>query len=133
MPSSILARASGRTQSQGRPSPQPARVRAGGVASAVRLTIEQLKPRHQVISPTRGETHFQPVLLGTVIRSACDIRLARQRWLVTAISVITLREFYARVSRMGLDPFDRVGQGSARQFMIAPYYFARLRLVTGER
>ncbi len=30
-------------------------------------------------------------------------------WLLTLIAVLTLREFYTLVRRLGLEPFDRVG------------------------
>lgn len=43
-------------------------------------------------------------------------------WLATLIAVFTLREFYAMVKRMGLDPFDRFGMAIAAVMMLAPYY-----------
>jgi phosphatidate cytidylyltransferase len=43
-------------------------------------------------------------------------------WLVTAISVLTLREFYAMVKRMGLDPFDRFGLVIGAAITLAPFY-----------
>lgn len=43
-------------------------------------------------------------------------------WLATLIAVLTLREFYAMVARMGLDPFDRFGMTIAAVIMLAPYY-----------
>jgi phosphatidate cytidylyltransferase len=43
-------------------------------------------------------------------------------WLVTVISVLTLREFYAMVKRMGLDPFDRFGQVIGAALILAPFY-----------
>ncbi len=43
-------------------------------------------------------------------------------WLITAISVLTLREFYALVSRMGIEPFDRFGMVIAAVMMLAPRY-----------
>ncbi|HWA09621.1 MAG TPA: phosphatidate cytidylyltransferase [Opitutaceae bacterium] len=43
-------------------------------------------------------------------------------WLVTAISVLTLREFYAMVKRMGPDPFDRFGLTLAAALTLGPCY-----------
>jgi phosphatidate cytidylyltransferase len=43
-------------------------------------------------------------------------------WLATLIAVLTLREFYAMVARMGLDPCDRFGMAIAAVIMLAPYY-----------
>jgi phosphatidate cytidylyltransferase len=43
-------------------------------------------------------------------------------WLVTAISMLTLREFYAMVKRMGLDPFDRFGLLLGIAITLAPCY-----------
>ncbi|MSU69459.1 MAG: phosphatidate cytidylyltransferase [Opitutaceae bacterium] len=45
-------------------------------------------------------------------------------WLVTAISVLTQREFYAMLNRMGLEPFDRVGLALGAAIMLAPCYLA---------
>ena len=44
-------------------------------------------------------------------------------WLVTVIGVLTLREFYAMVKRMGPDPFDRFGLFLGAALMLAPCYF----------
>jgi phosphatidate cytidylyltransferase len=43
-------------------------------------------------------------------------------WLVTVVGVLTLREFYAMVKRMGLDPFDRFGLVIAAVITLAPRY-----------
>ena len=43
-------------------------------------------------------------------------------WLVTAISVFTLREFYTMLERMGLDPFDRSGLVLGGVITLAPLY-----------
>ncbi|HEX2099275.1 MAG TPA: phosphatidate cytidylyltransferase [Candidatus Synoicihabitans sp.] len=43
-------------------------------------------------------------------------------WLVTAIAVLTLREFYALLHRMGVDPFDRFGLALAALICLAPVY-----------
>lgn len=45
-------------------------------------------------------------------------------WLVAAISVLTLREFYGMVGRMGLDPFNRLGFLLGAAITLAPCYFA---------
>lgn len=46
-------------------------------------------------------------------------------WLATLIAVFTLREFYAMVERMGLNPFDRFGMAIAAVMMLAPYYLQK--------
>lgn len=46
-------------------------------------------------------------------------------WLVTAISVLTLREFYAMLAKMGLDPFDRFGLALAALMTLAPCYLPK--------
>lgn len=43
-------------------------------------------------------------------------------WLLTLIAVLTLREFYALVHRLGLEPFDRVGMLLAGLLTLAPKY-----------
>jgi phosphatidate cytidylyltransferase len=43
-------------------------------------------------------------------------------WLVTAIAVLTLREFYGLLRRMGVVPFDRVGLVFAALLCLAPLY-----------
>lgn len=46
-------------------------------------------------------------------------------WLVALISVLTLREFYALLGRMGVDPFDRFGLALAAVMTLAPLYLER--------
>ena len=43
-------------------------------------------------------------------------------WLVTAIAVLTLHEFYAMLRRMGLAPFDRLGLLLGAAITLAPCY-----------
>ncbi len=43
-------------------------------------------------------------------------------WLVTAISIFTLREFYGMLKRMGLDPFDRFGLLLGAIIPLSPLY-----------
>lgn len=43
-------------------------------------------------------------------------------WLVTAVAVLTLRELYALIRRMGIEPFDRLGLTFAAALTLAPYY-----------
>ena len=45
-------------------------------------------------------------------------------WLVALISVLTLREFYGMVERMGLDPFDRFGMVMGAAITLAPCYLS---------
>jgi phosphatidate cytidylyltransferase len=51
-------------------------------------------------------------------------------WLVTAIAVLTLREFYALLHRMGVDPFDRVGMALAALLCLAPVYLEQYGIRT---
>ncbi len=43
-------------------------------------------------------------------------------WLVMVVAVLTQREFYQMVRRMGLDPFDKVGMTLGALVMLAPHY-----------
>src|SRR5690606_39242348 len=43
-------------------------------------------------------------------------------WLVTAIAVLTLFEFYGLLRRMGMEPFNRVGLTLAALLCLAPRY-----------
>ncbi|MBI5382029.1 MAG: phosphatidate cytidylyltransferase [Opitutae bacterium] len=43
-------------------------------------------------------------------------------WMVALVGVLTLREFYAMLSRMGLDPFDRFGTVLGAAILLAPLY-----------
>ncbi len=45
-------------------------------------------------------------------------------WLVAAISVLTLHEFYALLERMGIAPFNRLGLLFAAAITLAPRYLA---------
>jgi len=43
-------------------------------------------------------------------------------WMLTLIGALTLREFYALIAKMGLDPFDKFGIASGVALMLAPRY-----------
>ncbi|TAG32017.1 MAG: phosphatidate cytidylyltransferase, partial [Verrucomicrobia bacterium] len=43
-------------------------------------------------------------------------------WLICVVAVLTQREFYQMVHRMGLDPFDKLGMALGALVMLAPYY-----------
>jgi len=43
-------------------------------------------------------------------------------WLIAMVAVLTLREFYQMVHRMGLEPFDKFGLGLGALVMLAPCY-----------
>lgn len=47
-------------------------------------------------------------------------------WFVSAVAVLTLREFYQMVRRMGLEPFDKFGMTLGALVMLAPYYAPQL-------
>jgi phosphatidate cytidylyltransferase len=70
-----------------------------------------------------GKRIFSTLLLWTLV-VLCVRYLGTQGgvWLATVIAVLTLREFYVMVARMGLDPFDRFGMVIAAVMMLAPYY-----------
>jgi phosphatidate cytidylyltransferase len=44
-------------------------------------------------------------------------------WLITAMSVLTLYEFYAMLGHMELDPFNRLGLALGAAITLAPRYF----------
>lgn len=46
-------------------------------------------------------------------------------WMITAIGVLTLREFYTMVARSGVDPFDRCGMFLGAAITLGPLYFDR--------
>jgi phosphatidate cytidylyltransferase len=43
-------------------------------------------------------------------------------WMLTLIGALTLREFYALIEKMGLDPFDKFGIASGIVIMLSPLY-----------
>lgn len=47
-------------------------------------------------------------------------------WFVCLVAVLTQREFYQMVHRMGLDPFDKLGMSFGALVMLAPYYAGKL-------
>lgn len=47
-------------------------------------------------------------------------------WFISAVAVLTLREFYQMVRRMGLEPFDKFGMTLGALVMLAPYYAPKL-------
>lgn len=47
-------------------------------------------------------------------------------WFITAVAVLTQREFYQMVRRMGLEPFDKLGMTLGALIMLAPYYAEKL-------
>lgn len=46
--------------------------------------------------------------------------------MISGVAVLTLREFYQMVHRMGLDPFDKVGMSLGALIMLGPYYAQKL-------
>lgn len=69
---------------------------------------------------------FSTVLLWIIVLACVRFfGTAGSIWLATAVSVLTLREFYALVRHMGLDPFDRLGLVLGGAITLAPYYFSR--------
>ncbi len=69
---------------------------------------------------------FSTVLLWLIVLGCCKFFGATGAiWLVAVISVLTLKELYAMVRRMGLQPFDGVGLALAAMITLAPLYFER--------
>lgn len=71
-----------------------------------------------------GKRIFSTLLLWTIVL-LCIRYLGDTGgvWLITVISALTLREFYALVHRMGVDPFDRLGTTLGALLPLAPRYF----------
>lgn len=62
------------------------------------------------------------VLWAVVIGCVKFLGLTGAVWLLCAVAVLTLREFYQMVRRMGLEPFDKLGLAFAALIMLAPHY-----------
>ncbi len=52
-------------------------------------------------------------------------------WLVTAIAVLTLWEFFKLIRRLGVEPFDRVGMLLGGALCVSPLYLEELNLGSG--
>ena len=64
---------------------------------------------------------FSTIILWTLVLGCIGVFGPRGGvWLVTVISVLTLREFYQMLKRMGLDPFDRLGLTFGTLITFAP-------------
>jgi len=62
------------------------------------------------------------ILWGLVLVSARYLGATGAVWLITAIGVFTLYEFYGMLRRMGLTPFDRLGLVLGAAMMLSPRY-----------
>ena len=51
-------------------------------------------------------------------------------WTITAIAVLTLREFYSLMKHMGYDPFDKLATFLGAAVVLGPYYLARYHVQT---
>ena len=70
-----------------------------------------------------GKRIFSTFLLwGIIIGCVHYLGITGAVWLVAVVAVLTQREFYQMVHRMGMDPFDRVGMTLGAVIMLAPYY-----------
>jgi phosphatidate cytidylyltransferase len=68
-----------------------------------------------------GKRIFSTILLWAIVLGCIRFFGARGGiWLVTVISVLTQREFYQMLKRMGLDPFDRLGLTLGTLIAFAP-------------
>lgn len=72
---------------------------------------------------TLGKRIFSTFLLwGIIIGCVHFFGTTGAVWLVALVAVLTQREFYQMVHRMGLDPFDRFGMTLGAVTMLAPFY-----------
>lgn len=70
-----------------------------------------------------GKRIFSTFLLwGIIIGCVHFLGTTGAVWLVALVAVLTQREFYQMVHRMGMDPFDRFGMTLGAIIMLAPYY-----------
>jgi phosphatidate cytidylyltransferase len=53
-------------------------------------------------------------------------------WIVTVITVLTLREFYSLLKHMGYDPFDKLGMLLGAAVVLAPFYLGRYGIQTAD-
>ncbi len=53
-------------------------------------------------------------------------------WIVTVITVLTLREFYSLLKHMGYDPFDKLGMLLGAAVVLAPFYLGRYGIETAD-
>jgi phosphatidate cytidylyltransferase len=51
-------------------------------------------------------------------------------WIVAAITVLTLREFYGLMKHMGYDPFDKLGMTLSAAVILAPFYLSKYNVQT---
>ncbi len=66
---------------------------------------------------------FSTFLLWTIVLVCIGVfKSTGGIWLLSLIAVLTLREFYALVRRLGLEPFDRVGMLFGGLLTLAPKY-----------
>lgn len=74
-----------------------------------------------------GKRIFSTFLLWAIIIACVHFfKITGAVWLLMVVAVLTLREFYQMVHRMGLDPFDRLGMTLGAVIMLAPYYALKL-------
>jgi phosphatidate cytidylyltransferase len=74
-----------------------------------------------------GKRIFSTLLLWTIVLVCIGwFGTTGGIWLLTAISVLTQREFYQMLKRMGMDPFDRLGLILGALITLAPAYFPAL-------
>lgn len=66
------------------------------------------------------------ILWAVVVGCVQFLGLEGAVWLVCVVAVLTLREFYQMVRRMGLEPFDKLGLTLGAAIMLAPYYTPKL-------
>lgn len=79
-----------------------------------------------------GSRIFSTLLLWAAV-AACVIFLGPVGavWLVAVVAVLTLMEFFKLISRIGVDPFDRVGMTLGALLCLGPLYLDRYGITSG--
>ncbi len=79
-----------------------------------------------------GSRIFSTLLLWSVV-VGCVVFLGPVGavWLIALIAVLTLREFFALIRRLGIEPFDRVAMVLALLICLSPLYFEPLGINSG--
>jgi phosphatidate cytidylyltransferase len=79
-----------------------------------------------------GSRIFSTLLLWSVV-VGCVVFLGPVGavWLLALIAVLTLREFFALIRRLGIEPFDRFGMGLALLICLSPLYLEPLGMSPG--
>ncbi len=76
-----------------------------------------------------GKRIFSTLALWTIVLGLLHFfGAAGAVWIVAAITVLTLWEFFSLLKHMGYDPFDKLGMSRGAAFILVPFYGPRLGL-----